>query len=725
MPDFNEKDTRTQLNKAAKVFAEKALSSGSAALAALASALNGLNAFQSRFYSRNRQGLVPEYTAQDNEAMLSLYNAAITAADSYISSADADEETKTAAAFINKIMLRDSNALTKYDAAEKKSFHDILDGARSVTIDLSGKETESWGGAQSQRIPMAITGRNGKLTEGVFTPVRTAGVESRFADTVAKVAAKYPDCAPVFTNLLDNFRKNISSRANYQPKNNDNDIFVILSYCEDKQIRRLTPRKTSELIAVCENLRNPRLLTTQYKDIVPAVEMFCEEAEKYFVGEMINRFELGMKDGDRVDQRNAAMSTVASLLGRRDLICGACPMTIKKDGKEIKGTFMEMAQGVDPDHPTNKAMGYRMSQDNMPGALKSIGDLQVIDYICGNLDRHAMNYFYQFEENGGKLHLKSIVGIDNDSSFGAVDNLYDKNANRLTGIHNMRGISESMAKKLEGTTSEMLRFALRTYDLPEKSLDAACQRLEHIKQAIKEGRDYYNSPEGKAKLAADNTYFKKETLRVLSDEDFNKLNIANLAGRRKDWNLYATVYEYTLNSYNIRDRAPMPKYAERTGRFTDDAVRNNGIEGNRLSAEMKAATNSRGTSDNYIAVEKALKALTEVYENAKNTPVDFDGLMAINKAASRLSRACDIYLEKKLKEKSPSQYARTRIALVQKVSEWANSKAIDPASLTEEENADLRYNNEQNIDRMAKEALMARQSHELKLNAPEESAQLI
>ena len=68
---------------------------------------------------------------------------------------------------------------------------------------------------------------------------------------------------------------------------------------------------------------------------------------------------LGGKAGERIDNRNSAMSMVSKLLGLPDLVAPAEPMTIIVDGQEIQGTFMENAYGKEvfglkPDDPIHQ-----------------------------------------------------------------------------------------------------------------------------------------------------------------------------------------------------------------------------------------------------------------------------------------------------------------------------------------------------------------------------------
>lgn len=107
--------------------------------------------------------------------------------------------------------------------------------------------------------------------------------------------------------------------------------------------------------------------------------------------------------GSRLDNRNAAMSAVADLLGMPNVIARSKPMRIvDKDGNVIEGTFMEAVKGYDfKNLPPEAARITPAAIQNTDGkAFRDLANLQVLDYICGNYDRHYANMFYQFDENG-------------------------------------------------------------------------------------------------------------------------------------------------------------------------------------------------------------------------------------------------------------------------------------------------------------------------------------
>ena len=90
------------------------------------------------------------------------------------------------------------------------------------------------------------------------------------------------------------------------------------------------------------------------------------------------------------------MTAVAGLLKVPNLIVKAVPMTVVNNGVETNGTFLPNAEGLDINRPdlsnpniTGNAENYKNTN-----AYKDLADLQVLDYICGNVDRHQSNFSY-------------------------------------------------------------------------------------------------------------------------------------------------------------------------------------------------------------------------------------------------------------------------------------------------------------------------------------------
>ncbi len=135
------------------------------------------------------------------------------------------------------------------------------------------------------------------------------------------------------------------------------------------------------------------------------VEEAASMADEYF-GSHSN----GLIDtGRNIPNRNASMSRIADMLGMGSLIAKANRMKLTdKDGYVREGVFQETAKGYDLGHPRADTplydiQGHPEYLDN-PKLIRQLADLQILDYVCGNTDRHLKNMMYQIkkDENGSE-----------------------------------------------------------------------------------------------------------------------------------------------------------------------------------------------------------------------------------------------------------------------------------------------------------------------------------
>ena len=125
----------------------------------------------------------------------------------------------------------------------------------------------------------------------------------------------------------------------------------------------------------------------------------------------------------------------------------------------------------------------------MPSFQKDLSDLQVIDYLCGQTDRHAGNYYVKMDGN----NMVGLTGIDNDLSFGdAVSRQKTKNKFNIFGNHGrlvadandemyIPHMSRSLALNIALLDENMAKYVLS--DLIGKAdVEAFCKRLKILKK---------------------------------------------------------------------------------------------------------------------------------------------------------------------------------------------------------------------------------------------------
>jgi hypothetical protein len=152
------------------------------------------------------------------------------------------------------------------------------------------------------------------------------------------------------------------------------------------------------------------------------------------------------------------MSRVAELIGCPDLLAHSESMHVSvpvgNGTKIIKGTFMEEAKGSDLRKLNEKDPMYKADFtfiDDSKGLNRKIADLQILDYLCGNPDRHRANMIYTIKD--GKL--VDIKGIDNDTCFGSKDHTGKMAA---VSLDNLKVISKDTAKKIMSLDEETFKY---------------------------------------------------------------------------------------------------------------------------------------------------------------------------------------------------------------------------------------------------------------------------
>ena len=322
--------------------------------------------------------------------------------------------------------------------------------------------------------------------------------------------------------------------------------------------------------------------------------------------------------GGRFDTRNSAMSAVADLLGMPNVIARSKPMKIiDRNGNVIEGTFMEGAKGMDPNNlpPEAKDLKAGCMENTNGQAFKDIANLQILDYLCGNHDRHNENMLYQFDKNG---KLCGVQGIDNDSALGVLTNKELGKANRnykwMTNLSNMKVIPEDTAKRVMALDESTLKYALRGYGLTESELDAACVRLKNLKTAIQKSREKINEKKKPILRIMSDSAFKNSTIKTLQDgeeHDFEK-------GKGNHFNLAAEMIATLPNrckkqeqEYRDLKNATAVGMDNRAERHVPGRER---AKGSAIETMLNKRTWWGFSSDNYIRMQDAAKEYIRCYK---------------------------------------------------------------------------------------------------------------
>ena len=678
----------------------------------------------SRLHTRDRRfGRIPLLTAEARRNLLSLHESLGKEAESLIAGNQISAEQKAMVAKISGLASRNYRHLNAYDPAQPRRLSEILEDARTLTLDTRGlKLNETVGSNQNRRQPLTFLDDSGRKVTGVFTPKNELRVWENWEQSIQKLADETSGLTPAAKKLLKGFMAGLDSdyAADYLklPKNADHGARLAALYT--KVFLNYHPSKPEDVLCDCISEFGSSDL-----DYLPGQEIKKMLGKQALEGlksimfrdnpKIINNFMIAkIHDGARSDNRNAAMSAVAELLNVPNLLAKSVPMKVitgtDKSGNPIvaDGTFMLKGKGVDSLNLKEAESKYGLaSLKNLDGkAMKSIADLQILDFICGNTDRHGGNILYQFDEKTKKLI--GIQGIDNDNAFGT---LVPEKESDFTGHfvsqQHLRLISSSMYERLKTLTPDTLKFSLRGYGLTEEELNAAVERLNIVKDAVKKDLSFFEERDKEqAKTGVEQGYAVENRIRVVPDEKWKTLKWSQLEGMHQEkW--YHNGKSVKRDKYNtlfnrVQDRIMAFGKLYKNQVETKKDYRSLESEfaigaGNRtypetiakelqrakdLEALLESRTEKDRTSPNYTNLQEAVKnyrvnleTLDERLRNANSgqekkseDPIkEMDGIVTVGDLAemSRLGRevqeTAQSYLDGKGSSILHSRYTRNRI----------------------------------------------------------------
>ena len=470
----------------------------------------------------NPMGLVPPLTKEQKDRLLNLMMEAGKAGEIFLAQMQAQDKSleKGVPGVVNKlqgIMSKDFDAISEYDPASQLTLPEIQEKARTITIDMRGETLSKLGHLQSSRIPMTVLGSHGEKRKGVFTKANYNTVKSDFNHMLEAAAEESsPEGRKEVGKILSSYKafliKKGATKRNGElitEKVSDDYLIGHLRKYLLKNFRDgMISSDTRDFLKDNLGLNTRKISNETINILTYGLNDLRDD-----VGKEISNWNLELKDGDRVDHRNSCMSAVASLLGASKLVARSDSMNyIDDNGNVVEGTFMDFGKGLDLvgheelfKHVSNRPF------KKVDQLLKQLADIQVIDFLCLNVDRHPGNMMYQVDEGG---NIVGIQGIDNDSSFGTRDL-------KPEDILKLRVVSKSMADKLDALTPEMLKFSLRGRGLSEAELNKSAERLTQIKE-----------------------YINAKMIKVVDDKDFNKINLEELKPPAHTKNVFDSVSRY-------------------------------------------------------------------------------------------------------------------------------------------------------------------------------------
>ncbi|MCR5212992.1 MAG: hypothetical protein K6E10_01120 [Eubacterium sp.] len=451
--------------------------------------MNQLDEKMDNLYEYDEDGIPASLTQEDKDTLLELISKTAVAGEDFLANmgAKGKDIKKGLPGIVNNLqglMARDFDALANYNPEEGYSLMEVQENARTLTINIGDKQLRTMGNKQNSRIPVTIRDNRGNVRNGVFTKINKNSPVADFNNIVEKVKAKCdPEAGKELDGIIGKYRQFLinynGTTRNGEPIEENTPDEIILGRLNRELHNKA--KKTDGVLSTSFIMEYFKESCGIKIDKLPsaAKELFADEINKNYVdgvGPDINSFNLEIPEGARIDNRNTCMSAVASLLGVSDLVARSDNMKyIDEHGNELEGTFMDFADGLDMDNnPDLQVYASKKPLGRLDKLMPRIADLQVLDFLCMNVDRHTGNLSYKVDKDGNIIDLQ---GFDNDSSFG------DRDVKELD-ISKLVVVSSQMAEKLSKITPQMMKFALRGRGLSETEIDRAGERLVKLKDAI-------------------------------------------------------------------------------------------------------------------------------------------------------------------------------------------------------------------------------------------------
>lgn len=518
------------------------------------------------------------------------------------------------------------------------SLHESMENFRYQNVELTNEDLQHLGGNLSSRTQLTID-LDGVKTKGVFTQSTAYRPTERYENILADLKLKYEKFGSFFDALNDE-RFYAQGLSNLGSRYFTNPTTGLLR--DDDPQRK---EQVLESIFDSVDIGSYHDIGEEFQkywtdpDFYQAMSDFCIQIDQFnnYLG--VNGGDLRIQDGQNIDNRNCAMSSVANLLGAGDLLAKSKQLSVKMpDGTFQTGTFMEFAEGKDVmnlDGIDEMRIAGIEAYESTEAKIQ-MSNLQIVDYICGNVDRHPGNLLYQFDPVTGKL--SGIKGIDNDAAFLRTNLDWNIGTNQLPSIRELGVIDKAMADKLLSIDEGMLAATLHGYGLTEPEINAAWDRLKNLQESIQNGVEF--DPKKEFPTLPRDT----KSLVIVKSEDWDKVNIETLkeAGRRNIFSKVAGVQQRLTSEARVDPRIAMT--AQNSERALKTMLSQDNTKG--LLRRAKNDKPLMRTSSRYLNVIAAL----EDYQNeaAPEDPLnDRDHPAKWNKLAL-LKSAVDAYKQEKI-----------------------------------------------------------------------------
>lgn len=444
-------------------------------------------------------GNIPTEKSQflkEQTVRVAAYNEVIASCNSYIQTKDPSTANgKRRLKMVQGIKAKCEQELTVFESVSTSMYEDVVEGEQKNWLSvLSEIRTESINMNEPDRtVVKAGAGTSEVLIcniedkkyyfkkNEVFENISTTDLAHREMKTAdpqsiaGKINAKLienPDLKWSFDDMLDTLVQ-------------DEEIFTKEITEESVQnIRSVLTKYMSNnadfINALCDTVEH----TKQFMDY------FSELKKHYTKCNICERAKI--KEGAVLSSHNVATSRVANLLGVSNLVASSKNVNLTYQENTFKGNMMDEAPGEVYGTVLNEAYEKNIEVKLSPEAISQIQTMQVLDYLCGQVDRNKGNFMCIVDKTKSPWIVSKITAIDNDISFGELDLnvLKGKRVQELprmidrNGVFSIAALDAEFVTNFMSLTPELLKFALKDL-LNEGALNALATRLETLQDVIK------------------------------------------------------------------------------------------------------------------------------------------------------------------------------------------------------------------------------------------------
>ncbi len=475
---------------------------------------------QLHYIRRNNQGSYIPMTQAERNELIELHEECIKS----LTRIKTDNNIYRNCSNLTALLVRNRNNL-KFLATDKlPPLASVMRSNLKPTIELTERSQSKIGANMSSREAVEYTDEYGVLHRGFFTEnVYETSKEDDVTAAIKEFKLKYPAYDKELDIIFPD-KKAPDRMANI------NKLFEIRDCLNKENVDQAT-----ELLK--EFIDNTKWSSDQIKKDAKFGKMITELVDQIIPPRKVNQHAVlkasGITEGDELASRASAMSDVALALGFPELLIESRNVTVKIGDKTIDGVMMEGAAPDmrDPSHITLNDPFFSNKihkQMDSPEILSSFANLQILDFLCGNTDRHMGNFFWKQDlSDPDNPKLLGIQGIDNDTSFGAIT---DGGEMKLAYHDNLKIITPEMAAAVEKLSKYNLYMILKPYSLRKEQEEAAEARLELLQKLIKNGRKNTNMQFDKeGRLINDNM-----SIHIVKPEEWKELNANKLIPTGKE-----------------------------------------------------------------------------------------------------------------------------------------------------------------------------------------------